>query len=116
MQPVRAAEGYLLDQYDPGIYTDCEDLDGFNPRKEWPDKLLSWKQQPSTITTTPSVQDNSVQPLLKVHHLHADILKSNGVDACKEYEERKIKRFWTVLLKISRSVLYVDFSVSTHKS
>ena len=47
---------------------------------------LLQKQQPST-TTTMSVQDDVVQSLLKVHHLHGDILNAMGVDACKGYEE-----------------------------
>ena len=66
-------------------------MDGFNPRREWPDKSLPQKQQPSTTTTIPSVQGDVVQSPLKVHHLHTDIFKSIGVGAFKEYEESRIE-------------------------
>ena len=36
-------------------------------------------------------QSEMIQSLLKVHHVHVEILKSLGVDPCKEYEQGRFE-------------------------
>ena len=89
VQPLTVTQGYSLEVDDPTIYKDGEDMDSFYPRREWADKNLS---ATSSSVTSPQVagQAEMIQSLLKVHHVHVEMLKSSGVDTCKEYEQSRV--------------------------
>ena len=59
-------------------------------RREWADKDLPTRPPQQTSTEGPS-KDEIVQTLLKGHHLHVDILKSMGLDPCKDYEQSRVE-------------------------
>ena len=65
-------------------------MDSFYPRREQADKH---PPATSSSVTSPQAADQAemIQSLLKVNHMHVEILKSLGVDPCKEYEQSKVK-------------------------
>ena len=75
---------------DPSICTDGEDMDSFMPRREQTDKELPSRSAPAPALAVPPDQDEMIVYLLNIHHLLTGILKSLGVDSCKEYEQIKI--------------------------
>ena len=90
VQPLTITKGYNLEADDANIYTDGEDMGSFYPRRQWADKNLL---ATSSSVTSPQAADQAqmTQSLLKVHHVHVEILKSFRVDPCKEYEQSSVK-------------------------
>ena len=65
-----------------------EDMDSFYPRKEWADQDLPATSSSVTFAQTAA---DMIQSLLKVHHVHVEILKSLWVDPCTEYEQSNME-------------------------
>ena len=86
----KPAKGYALGEEDPSIYTGGEDMDSLMPRRDGADKELLTRSAPAPALAALSDQDEMIVYCLKVHHLHADMSKSLGVDACNECEQSKI--------------------------
>ena len=65
-------------------------MDSFSPRREWADKNLP---ATSSSVTYPQAADQAeiIQSLLKVHHVHVEILKSLRVNPCKEYDHNRME-------------------------
>ena len=90
VQPLTVAQSYNLEADDPTIYTDGEDMNSFYPRREWADEDLPASSF-SVTTLHAADQSEMIQSLLKIHHVHVEILKSFGVDTCKEYEQSSVE-------------------------
>ena len=65
-------------------------MDSFYPRRQWAGKNLP---AISSFVTSPLAADQAemILSLLKVHHLHIEILRSLGADPSKEYEHSREK-------------------------
>ena len=72
---------FVLAKEDPAVYTN-EDLEGYNPSREWPDEDLPKAPEPQTA---PTFSPELIKKGLSIHHLYCDWLKALGVDPCKEY-------------------------------
>ena len=77
VQPLTVAQGYNQEADDPNIYTDEENMDSFYPRREWADKDLP-AISPFVTSPQAAYQAEMIQSLLRVHHVHIEILKSLG--------------------------------------
>ena len=74
-QLLTVAQDYNLEADDTNIYTDGGDMDSFYQRTQWDDKNLP---ATSSSVTSPQAADQAemIQLLLKVHHVHIEILNS----------------------------------------
>ena len=63
------------------MYTN-EDLEGYNPSREWPEEDLPKAPEPQAA---PTFSPELIRKGLSIHHLYCDWLKALGVDPCKEY-------------------------------
>ena len=89
-QQLLKSTGYNLSDDDPGIYTDEEDVDGYSPRREWPDEPLPKRPSPASMPSTSSNQE-LIDSMLQVHHSQVEVLKSLGVDACQHYQDSRVE-------------------------
>ena len=72
---------FVLAREDPAVYTN-EDLEGYNPSREWPEEDLPKAPEPQAA---PTFSPELIKKGLSIHHLYCDWLKALGVDPCKEY-------------------------------
>ena len=72
---------FVLAREDPAVYTN-EDLEGYNPSREWPEEDLPTAPEPQAA---PTFSAELIRKGLSIHHLYCDWLKALGVDPCKEY-------------------------------
>lgn len=95
-QDIIQSPGYELQDDDPAVYTDGEDIDHFQPRREWPDRSLPTQSESGTASAQGA---HLIKDMLKMHDAQVEILSGMGVDACKEYQVSRIE----TILKAVRS-------------
>ena len=69
------------------MYTN-EDLEGYNPSREWPEEDLPKAPEPQAA---PTFSPELIKKGLSIHHLYCDWLKALGVDPCKEYANQSVQ-------------------------
>ena len=85
---------FILSKEDPAVYTN-EDMEGYNPSREWPEEELLKAPEPQA---TPTFPPELVKKGLSIHHLYCDWLKALGVDPCKEYANQSIQAILEAVL------------------
>ena len=84
---------YDLPGEDPAMY---DGIDPSTPR-EWKEVPLPTRQTteaaplPGPSPMPPQADPDIIKGLLEVHHAYTNVLKSLGVDACKDYEETRVE-------------------------
>ena len=108
--PLEKMGGWTLQGEDPSLYTQDQLWKG--GRREWPDEPLpgyapagatpqgaSTSQEPETPESEPNASsrgphhppDEQVKQMLDIHHSMVKLLKSMGVDPCKDFEETRLE-------------------------
>ena len=109
--PLEKMGGWTLQGEDPSLYTQDQLWKG--GRREWPDEPLpgyapagttpqgaaSTPQEPETPESEPNASsrgphhppDEQVKQMLDIHHSMVKLLKSMGVDPCKDFEETRLE-------------------------
>ena len=78
---------FILSTEDPAVYTN-EDMEGYNPSREWPEEDLPKAPEPQAA---PTFSPELIKKGLSIHHLYCDWLKAPGVDPCKEYANQSVQ-------------------------
>ena len=109
---------YDLAGEDPAMY---DGMDPSTPR-EWKDvplpvRAAAAEAVPSGSSPKPPQADpDIIKGLLEVHHAYTNVLKSLGVDACKDYEETRVENLLNKIVSGDRKCKLCDKSYySTQK-
>ena len=109
---------YDLAGEDPAIY---DGMDPSTPR-EWKEVPLPTRQateaapQPGPSPMLPQADPDIIIGLLEVHHAYTNVLKSLGVDACKDYGETRVETLLSKIVSSDRKCKLCDKSYfSTQK-
>ena len=95
-------------------------MDPSTPR-EWKDVPLPFRAAAEAVPSEPFPKPPQADPdvikgLLKVHHAYTNVLKSLGVDACKDYEETRVETLLSKIVSGDRKCKLCDKSYfSTQK-
>ena len=81
---LQKSPAFNLSEEDPLLYSQ-EDLEGYNPAREWPDEDLPTAAIPQS---GPAIPPEVIQKAMSMHHIQCDMLKALGMDPCREYANK----------------------------